>query len=372
MRMKSRKILSLLMAVAMMLSLLPYTAFAAEDDGAAQLEALSGSYVHLFEGATFEDKYDHYWHDYCAAIVGEKEADSHADMLKSSVGAPSSVTGSADSDQFYCGFYDKGSTGITRFTFDGTKISGYTAGRTEIFSHTYHFVETDGLYVGDTVVMPGFSLFETDDSNAGEFKYFYMAPDTPEETFHIEFRYGNDLDALKQMSSGAYAYWLAAGIRTDALTDSKETVLEQVIALFCLENMDYSTARTAESLTQIAGIAGTWDCNVSDYPEFAELGIDGLYCTLGTNGIGTTYARLKGTSTFIVTDTYDFFAYDNSTSDNSGIYVAHSKEEGAAGSHYTLSNNGRTLAFTTLDGESYIHQALLQRCQLRRLLRGRR
>lgn len=321
----------------------------------AQLDALAGSYQQLFEGAVFDSKYNHYWHDYCAAIVGESQANTYVDMLKSSVGAPFSVIGSTASQQFNCGFYDKNNTGIARFTFDGTTISGYTANGTQIFSHDYYFVETDGLYADGKVVMPGFSLFETNDANAGEFKYFYMAPDTPAETFHIEFRYGSNLSALKQMRSGEYAYWLAAGILTDAMTDSEETMLEQVIALFCLENMDYSSARTAESLSQIGDITGVWDCDVSKYPEFTDLGIDALYCTLNTDGVGTTYARLAGTSAFFTTGVYDFFAYDNSTKDNSGVYVAHSEDEGAAASRFVLSGDGRTLSFTTLDGESIVY-----------------
>ena len=39
------------------------------------LKKVIGEYVPLFEGASFEAKYDHYWHDYSAAVAGESMAD---------------------------------------------------------------------------------------------------------------------------------------------------------------------------------------------------------------------------------------------------------------------------------------------------------
>ena len=47
--------------------------------------------------------------------------------------------------------------------------------------------------------------FESDDADSGEFTYFVLAPDTSEETYHIEFRYGSDADALSQYDAGDYA-----------------------------------------------------------------------------------------------------------------------------------------------------------------------
>ena len=71
----------------------------------------------------------------------------------------------------------------------------------------------------------------TDD--AGDFTYFFFRDDTMETTYHIEFRYGNDLAALQQYIKGQYAYWLAAGI--DANADAE--TIDNVIALFCTENL---------------------------------------------------------------------------------------------------------------------------------------
>ena len=52
-------------------------------------------------------------------------------------------------------------------------------------------------------------------------------------TWHIEFRYGSDLDQLLKYMEGPYAYWLSAGIDADA---SPETI-DAVIDLFVTENL---------------------------------------------------------------------------------------------------------------------------------------
>ena len=69
------------------------------------------------------------------------------------------------------------------------------------FLYSVGMEETRGLYI-----------YESDDADSGEFTYFCIAPDTMKTTWHIEFRYGSDLDALEKYDAGEYAYWLAAGI----------------------------------------------------------------------------------------------------------------------------------------------------------------
>ena len=81
-------------------------------------------------------------------------------------------------------------------------------------------------------MMDGY-LYETADEDAGEFRYFFMMPDTPATTYHLEFRYGSDVDALTQYAEGPYAYWLAAGFPVDA----NEEMIRNVITLFCEENL---------------------------------------------------------------------------------------------------------------------------------------
>ena len=95
----------------------------------------------------------------------------------------------------------------------------------EVFSHTYHYVgmeEIRGLYE-----------FESDDADSGEFTYFCIAPDTNDTTYHIELRYGSDLEALGKYDEGDYAYWLGSGISTDY----DQTMVENCIELFCKENL---------------------------------------------------------------------------------------------------------------------------------------
>lgn len=60
-----------------------------------------------------------------------------------------------------------------------------------------------------------------------------FAPDSPDETHHIEFRYGDNLDELNKMREGKYAYWLAAGIPTEGTDD----YAAKAIQLFCEENV---------------------------------------------------------------------------------------------------------------------------------------
>lgn len=307
----------------------------------AALTALRATYKPLFHGGVFESQYDAYWHDYTAAIIGADEADAMVDMLKTVIGANEGEQGE---NHFFCGFTGE----LETLTFDGSTISGAKGGE-ELFSHEYRYIGTDGLYMGETLVMPGFAIYESVDGNEDAYKYFFIASDTPDETYHIEFRYGSDMDQLIQYDTGDYAYWLAAGIPMDA----DETFYEQVIALFCLENMDYSQ-RSDTSLAQISDFMGVWDCAVSDYPELVQLGVTGLYFQINEEGIGQTFAELNGSGEYVMTDSYQAYAYESDATAKSGVYVAHNPAEGETqGSHYAITevDGMTTLTLTTLDGE---------------------
>lgn len=56
---------------------------------------------------------------------------------------------------------------------------------------------------------------------------------TPSTTYHLEFRYGSDIDALTRYAEGPCAYWLAAGFPVDA----DEAMIKDFITLFCEENL---------------------------------------------------------------------------------------------------------------------------------------
>lgn len=255
--MKQRKLASLFLALALVLSLLagcgntsnstPETqqpastvtdesATSADTEQESQVDEnqataeqllldLEGTYQELWP-VVLADEYHQVWLDASAELVGEENAEAAVEMMTSMV--TGTITGEEaveaykDGNMAYCCDFLQD---VEQFTFDGTTISGVDASGNELFSHSYHYVgmeEIRGLYV-----------YESDDADSGEFTYFCMAPDTMETTQHIEFRYGSDLDALGQYDAGDYAYWLASGISVD---HTEEDVKNSII-LFCTENL---------------------------------------------------------------------------------------------------------------------------------------
>ena len=197
---------------------------------AAQLlEDVKGTYVALFPVITAPE-YDQLWLDPCVEAVGEEAAPGVAEMLKTACSgtiygqeAVDTFGDGSNGAQFDCAFIN----GVDTITFDGATISG-TLGGEEVFRHEYSYVGP--LSLGG--MMDG-TLYETADADAGEFRYFYMMPDTPATTYHLEFRYGSDVDALTRYNAGPYAYWLAAGFPADA----DAAMVKNVITLFCEENL---------------------------------------------------------------------------------------------------------------------------------------
>lgn len=222
---KCKRIFCMLMVLAVA-SLGSFAALAETSD--EFLGELTGTYEELFP-VMCDPAYDQIWLDNCAKAVGEDAAQEAADMLRAAcVGevygqeAIDAYAGDPDSAQFDCYFIN----GVSEITIEGNTISGVDADGQAVFSHTYTYLGNDNAF--------SFYTYQSDDADAGEFTYFLFAPDTPESTYHIEFRYGSDLDALTQdFYSGPYAYWLAAGIPTEY----DDALLENVIALFCAENL---------------------------------------------------------------------------------------------------------------------------------------
>lgn len=157
---------------------------------------LTGSYQELWP-VILSDEYKQIWLDNCKALVGEDNAQAAYEKLASMV-----------SGEIY----------------GEEAVEAYADGN-ELFSHTYHYVgmeEVRGLYE-----------YESDDADSGEFTYFCIAPDTSATTYHIELRYGSDLEKLGQYDQGKYAYWLGSGISVDC----DQTMIENCIKLFCEENL---------------------------------------------------------------------------------------------------------------------------------------
>lgn len=198
-----------------------------EADANQLLKDLTGSYQELWP-VILADDYTQTWIDDCKEIVGEDNAEAAYEKLKSMVtgevyGEEAVEAYKDGSGAYFCGFTQDMAT--VEFDGDTKTIKGYDKDEKELFSHTYHYVgmeETRGLYE-----------FESDDADSGEFTYFYLAPDTNDTTYHIEFRYGSDADALEKYDAGDYSYWLASGISTEY----DEKMVDDCIQLFCEENL---------------------------------------------------------------------------------------------------------------------------------------
>ena len=204
----------------------------------ALLENIKGTYEPLFPVITAPE-YDQIWMDPCVAALGEENAPAMVEMLKSACSgtiygqeAVDAFGDGSNGAQFDCLFIN----GVSRITFDGTVISGVDENGNAVFSHEYAYAGHLSL----AGMMDGY-LFETADADAGEFRYFYMMPDTPATTYHLEFRYGSDKDNLAAYNAGPYAYWLAAGFPVDA----DEEMIKNVITLFCEENLGEEEAEDA-------------------------------------------------------------------------------------------------------------------------------
>ena len=191
---------------------------------------IAGIYEELFT-VICDPQYDQLWLDDCKAIVGDDMAQDCADMLKSACTgtiygeeAVEAYKESPEEGRFDCFFTNN----VRNFVFDGNSISGTDEKGETLFSHEYSYVEE--MSVGG--MMEG-SLFETQDADAGEFRYFLIFPDTPATTYHIEFRYGSDREALSKYFEGPYAYWLAGGIPVER----DDAMVENCIQLFVEENL---------------------------------------------------------------------------------------------------------------------------------------
>ncbi len=310
------------------------------------LESIKGTYEPLFPVIT-KPEYDQLWLDPCIAVEGEETASQMAEMLKAAcngtVYGQEAIDAYGDGSngvQFDCLFIK----GVSTITFDGAVISGTDEKGNLVFSHEYTYV-SKLLLAG---MMEGY-LYETADEDAGEFKYFYIMPDTPATTYHLEFRYGSNVEDLGKYNEGPYAYWLAAGFPVNADAD----MTQNVIRLFCLENMDYS-AHGEGSLTQLKnlGFEGKWVADMSPFGE-AYAGIE-LYMVIDENGHGLTFMNGQQTRDF------EAFAVDNGEKgDGAGLYVAYDNEskepEAAPYTMVTNADNQIVLTFYATDGViSYI------------------
>ncbi len=200
----------------------------AETAEADYLSQIPGTYVELFPELSKEEYHD----DWLAAVtplVGEENAEATVEYLLyvctgDVYGEEAIAKYSADPESMRFDCYYIG--GVAKMTIEGNVISGVDAEGNEIFRHTYAPVEVENNE-------NGFIFYKTEDENAGQFTYFAFGGDTMAETFHLEFRYAEDLADLMSWFEGNYAYWNVGAI---AENYTEEEILG-AINLFATENL---------------------------------------------------------------------------------------------------------------------------------------
>lgn len=215
-----------MLALLMLMQAQAQMAFAGDFSKNDFLNGLKGTYIELFSRQTcLNPKYDALWKSEATKYVGEAKADAAIQQLVG--GCQGTKTGEEavayhkehGGMQFCCAFLQ----GVKKFTINGNRISGFDEQGKKLFSHKYHFVEKDA---NDSYI------YESNDGQADEFRYFWFRPDSPAETHHIEFRYGSDKHQLTQLMQGKYAYWMASGVR-----EGHEDEWQESIILFVGENL---------------------------------------------------------------------------------------------------------------------------------------
>lgn len=221
----SKKIISLVLCVLCLFSMMVCSL--AETESGDLLSQISGTYVELFPEMSKEE-YRDIWLEAVTPLVGAENAEAATDKLidhctAEIYGAEALEAYAADPDsaRFDCYFIG----GVAQFVMDGNTIQGLDENGNEVFSHTYERLDMENEN--------GFIFYQTQDADAGQFTYFSFLPDTMDTTFHLEFRYSEDLNDLQNWFEGNYAYWNAAAIAADY---SNET-MHDVIHLFAEENL---------------------------------------------------------------------------------------------------------------------------------------
>ena len=229
-----KKTISLVLTLCLLMMTAALGVAETADDSAEALELMEnvkGTYEPLFPVITAPE-YDSIWLDPCVKALGEENGKAMAEMMKTyctgTIYGQEAIDTYGDGSnglKFDCEFIN----GVNTITFDGLTISGADGSGKTVFSHEYAYVSKLSL----SGAMDGF-LFETADEDAGEYKYFFMMPDTPATTYHLEFRYGSNVDDLTKIMEGPYAYWLAAGFPVNADAE----LINNVITLYCEENLE--------------------------------------------------------------------------------------------------------------------------------------
>ena len=216
-----RKLAVLVLAVVCLLTSVGY------GENTDYLASISGTYVELFPVLS-QEAYRSDWLEATTPLVGEENAEAATDMLLSMCmaepygdAAAEKYAADPDSMAFNCYFLG----GVAKLVMDGDSITGLDAQGQTVFSHNYQLMDVENEN--------GFIFYQSTDADSGEFTYFAFSPDTMESTYHLEFRYAEDIADLQSWFEGNYAYWNAAGIAEDCDAQTVKNCIE----LFATENL---------------------------------------------------------------------------------------------------------------------------------------
>lgn len=314
------------------------------------LKEVIGEYVPLFIGGIFNSEYDHYWHDYSAAVAGESMADMCTAILKKAIGA--TTYGDEAGEDFFCGY----TADVAKIAFggnDGSKVT-FIKNNGEKITHDYVFVKNasaTGIVEGQEMGYDGY-LYKSKDDNKDEFAYIFMCPDTPKETYHLEFRYGSSEEDILKLTEGKYKNWLAAGFPASAFEDPKETLIQQVIGLFVYENLVAMSGE--ESNAQRANISGTWDMDTTAFKDYPGYENASMYIELAGTGTGRSFVDMTGSGNYMLASEYPFYTYGtkDTAGVEKGVYLVISEDEGLKTATYEISEKDgqKVLTFKSSEG----------------------
>ena len=191
--------------------------------GDLYIESVPGTYTGLFDIVCTPEYYD-VWVGQIATFVGETDAPSLADQLQTIL--TSRPAGEAETSTvnnggpietngyFICG--------LDKLTIEDHTISGTDAEGNTLFSHKYEFIGTDDM---------GFYEYKSADDGSGPFTYFLFVPSkTMERSWHLELRYGEYLESLRQPVSPEYGSWIAYAIDVGYDQSTAENAIANIVA----------------------------------------------------------------------------------------------------------------------------------------------
>ena len=194
-------------------------------EAAAELmDALQGTYVELFPTI---NRYPEIWERYTAEIVGDDQAKATVEMLQGSMASEMTpeeaveyFAAHPDEFSFNCHFPE----GVAAVVIEGKTVSGLDESGATVFSGEYEYL----CYNPNL----DFYVFKATDP-AAEYAYFIPRSDNMADTYHLEFRLGNDLNEDFEFYTGECAYRMPAAISVDAT----EGQIDACIKLFVTENL---------------------------------------------------------------------------------------------------------------------------------------